>query len=164
MITFDKSFYTIWLLISRGWGWGKKRLLLSRRQTRRVTQLLGWSCFIQGRAAAFTLVDTYNNAMEYVRYLPFLSLDPSLHTWPSALCSDNESSDFWLDSISGDPLQKLGEVKRVRSYTDFWFLGFFPLSCLDWAMHLFIILADCVDLSFLTRDWSCTSCIGSTES
>ena len=53
-------------------------------------------------------MDAYDNAMEYVRYLPFLSLDPSLHTWPSALCSDNESFDFWLDSIRGDPLQKLG--------------------------------------------------------
>ena len=86
MITFDKSFYTIWLLISRGWGWGKKCLLLSRRQTCRVTQLLEWSWFIQGRATAFTLMDTYNNAMEYVRYLPFLSLDPSLKDL-LAICS-----------------------------------------------------------------------------
>lgn len=40
MITFGKSFYTIQLLISRGWAWGKKCLLLSRKQTLRVTQLV----------------------------------------------------------------------------------------------------------------------------
>lgn len=51
-------------------------------------------------------MDIYNNILEYVRYLPFPSLDPSLHSLPSALYT--ERLVFWLlvaFSPQGSPLE-----------------------------------------------------------
>lgn len=103
MITFDKSFYTIWLLISRDGGGGRSVCCLAGGKHVEWQQLLNDPDSFRGRAAAFYsdghLIMLWNTLRYFVSF--FRSFSPYLGS--SALCSDNESFDFWLDSISGDP-------------------------------------------------------------
>lgn len=155
---FDKSFYTIWLLISRGMGgWGKKCLLLSRRQTRRVTQL-EWSWFIQAEQQLLLwwtpIIMLWNTQIS-----PFLSDLLSILGHLLFALTMSPLTSGWIQSV--ETPSEAWWSEEWGHILIFWFLGFFLwVALISAPFYNFGLLCDLNGLGIR----SCTSCIGSTES